>query len=539
MKNNDFVSDKLKEASKDIEALKQALEKAAEGDDAKAVVMAQQALNEAQINQKAEEIAQRLLAEQKTFDVEQADEQALAARGFRQLTSEEKAFYQKWIECGSASNPKQALTDAKLIFPVSTIESVFEDLRTDHPLLRYVNIDFTGAAVKYIIDKNGYQKAQWGELCDEIVKEAVSGFEVVNTNLYKLSAFIPVCKQLLNLGPAWVDRYVREVLREMYANGLTDGMINGTGNKEPIGMRRQVGDDVTVVGGVYPLKDAIAINDLSPETIGSLLARVVTKPEGGTRVARDVILVVNPADLYTRVDPAILYRRGDGSYSRDLPWPIAVIDDPAVPVGEAVFGLARRYAALMSVDGDGEGFIDYSDHVQFLQDNRVYLVKGFGNMFPKDNNAFLRLDISGIQSTPTRVTVVDQPGAPAIVLSSGIAAETDLLGKSVTDLQTNVVVGGGSIGGTLKYVTGYTGFSGDVSEQSGNYIALHATSDDGAIIKAQLIGGTVGEKTLDADGLMIFRVTSTAQSIRVTSTKNGVTAARTWALTGLTLTPAD
>lgn len=538
MKNNDFVTDKLKEAEQHIAELKQALEKAAEGDDAKAVVMAQQALNEAQISQKAEEIAQRLIAEQKTFDVERADEQTLAARGFRQLTSEEKAFYQKWSECAASSNPKQALTDANLIFPVTTIESVFEDLRTDHPLLRYINIDFTGAAVKYIIDKNGYQKAKWGKLCDEIVTEAVSGFEVVNTNLYKLSAFIPVCKQLLNLGPAWIDRYVREVLREMYANGITDGMINGTGNDEPIGMRRQVGDDVTVTGGVYPLKDAIVVNDLSPETIGELLGRVVVNPQGGTRVARDVILVVNPVDLYTKVDPALLYRRADGTYARELPWPIAVVDDPAVPVGEAVFGLARRYAALMSTDGDGEGFIDYSDHVQFLQDNRVYLVKGFGNFFPKDNNAFLRLDISGVQSTPTRVTIVDQPGAPAVILSSDIPAETDLLGKSVTDLQTGVVVGGGAIGGTLKYVTGYTGFSGDVSEQSGNYLALHAMSDDGAVIKAKLIGGTTEEKPLDDDGLMIFRVTSTAQSIRITATKNGVSTVRTWALTGLTLTPA-
>ena len=44
----------------------------------------------------------------------------------------------------------------------------------------------------------------------------------------------------------------------------------------------------------------------------------------------------------------------------------------------------------------------------------------------------------------------------------------NVLGKATSDLQDNVVVGANSITGTLKYVTGYTGFSSKVEEQSGN-----------------------------------------------------------------------
>ena len=44
----------------------------------------------------------------------------------------------------------------------------------------------------------------------------------------------------------------------------------------------------------------------------------------------------------------------------------------------------------------------------------------------------------------------------------------------MADLQKDIVVSNGAISGTLKYVTGYTGFSGDTSEQSGHYLCIHA-----------------------------------------------------------------
>lgn len=50
-------------------------------------------------------------------------------------------------------------------------------------------------------------------------------------------------------------------------------------------------------------------------------------------------------------------------------------------------------------------------------------------------------------------------------VDADIPAGTNLLGKSVTDLQSDIVLGDGEITGALKHVTGYTDFSGDASEQ--------------------------------------------------------------------------
>ena len=113
-----------------------------------------------------------------------------------------------------------------------------------------------------------------------------------------------------------------------------------------------------------------------------------------------------------------------------------------------------------------------------------------------------------------------------------------MLGKTVSDLQTGVEVGDGAITGTLKHVTGYTGFSGVEGEQSGNYLVLKvATSLSNAVNTVELVGGTVGHPvTLDSDMNIVLRITNKAtQKVKVVTTKSGESATKIFSLTGLTL----
>ena len=322
------------------------------------------------------------------------DSVVLSNRGVRQLTSEEKEFYRQFADAVRAKDPKQALANLPVILPETVITAVFEDLRENHPLLSRINFMETNAAIRMLINTNGTERAVWGQLCDEIVKEILGGFKEVNTGLLKLSAFLPVCKQALELGPEWLDRFVRETLYEAFANGMEYGLVTGTGKDEPIGMDRQVGDGVTVVDGVYPQKELIEVTKLDLKTVGNLLSMLAVNDYGKTRVVNDVLFIVNPADKYGKIDPAIMIMGPDGVYHSTLPYNITVIESAAVEIGEAVFGIGRRYFA--AIGSPKEGRIDYSDHYQFLEDNRVYLIKGFAVGMPKDNKSFLRLDISGV-----------------------------------------------------------------------------------------------------------------------------------------------
>lgn len=206
------------------------------------------------------------------------DANVLAQRGVRQLTSEERKYYNKLSDAMKSNNPRQALTDTDLILPKTIMDAVFDELQTSHPLLSRIEFLNTTAVTEMIMNTNGYQEAAWGKLCDEIIKEIMSGFDVVNMTLLKLSAFIPVCKATLDLGPEWLDSYVRQILYEALANGLEAGIVAGDGNGKPIGMNRQVGDSVTVTGGVYPEKNKISVTDLSTTTVGNLLSLIAVDP---------------------------------------------------------------------------------------------------------------------------------------------------------------------------------------------------------------------------------------------------------------------
>ncbi len=67
-------------------------------------------------------------------------------------------------------------------------------------------------------------------------------------------------------------------------------------------------------------------------------------------------------------------------------------------------------------------------------------------------------------------------------------------------------------------------------------MVLHCEYDGADEITVELVGGTGGPVTLDEDGIIILRVTSTSQSVKVTASAGGHSLAeKTYALTGLTL----
>ena len=72
--------------------------------------------------------------------------------------------------------------------------------------------------------------------------------------------------------------------------------------------------------------------------------------------------------------------------------------------------------------------IEYSDEVNFLEDERVYLVKLYGNGRPLDNTSFLYLDISNLRPVHPIVRVSDYIDArlSAIEMTDELNADVDL-----------------------------------------------------------------------------------------------------------------
>lgn len=350
------------------------------------------------------ETIQETVMEEAKGLVQTVDTNVLAGRGVRQLTSEENNYFQKVIEAMRTSNPQQALSELDVVMPKTVIDAVFEDLIETHPLLEVINFQNTSGLIEYLVNTNGSELATWGTLTAAIVKELTSGFKKINMGLTKLSAFLPIAKAMLDLGPTWLDRYVRAILGESLSNGLEAGIVNGTGKEMPIGMNRQVGTGVVVTDGVYPLKNTVPVTALDPVSYGTLISGMAVGPNGKTRIVREVIMIVNPVDYLQKIMPATTIRGADGTYVNNvLPFPTRIIQSTQLDVGKAIIGLANRY--FMGIGTAKSGKIEYSDEYRFLEDERVYLVKLYGHGEPLDNTAFVYADISGLQPAVQTVTV--------------------------------------------------------------------------------------------------------------------------------------
>ncbi len=345
----------------------------------------------------------------------QYDTTVLAARGTRQLTSEENKYYDGLIQAMRSANPKQAIADYEPVLPKTVVDAVFDDLVQEHPLLEAINFQNTNGMIEFIVNTNSKQLSSWGVLTAEITKELTSGFKKINMTMDKLSAFIPVAKSMLDLGPAWLDRYVRAILGEALAFGLEEAIVNGTGKNMFIGMNRQVGTGVTVTDGVYPVKNTVKLTSFRPEVYGAFLAQLATDDNGNARAVTEVLFICNPTDYLTKVMPATTMLKPDGTYVGNVtPIPTRIIQSVQVPSGKAIIGLGKRYFAALGTAKSGK--IEYDDSYHFLEDERMYLVKLYGHGEPLDNKAFVYADISEL--SPMRYLVENYAAPKSADLAS-------------------------------------------------------------------------------------------------------------------------
>lgn len=312
---------------------------------------------------------------------QQWDATALAARGIRPLTTEEKKFYNEAIEV-------QSFDGVSELVPPTVYNRVFEDLAIEHPLLSKVNFQTVGATTQWVVRKEGATTGFWGDVCEEIKEMIDHGFETIEQGLYKFSGFLVVCKAMFEIGPEWLDRYVRAFLTEIIATELENVIVNGTGNKQPIGMIRDL--EGAVVAGVYPVKTPIELVDFSAQTIGTQFLAPTTK--GGTRRYTGVTLIINPFDYAAKLFAYGAKRKDDGSWTFDnfgIPG-LEVIQSPSVPLNRLIVGKPKDY--FMGIVAKAK--LESTDVLRMIEDQRLYLIRQLANGRPLDADSFTVFDIT-------------------------------------------------------------------------------------------------------------------------------------------------
>lgn len=321
----------------------------------------------------------RILEEAQTFA---SDNNVLQSRGQNVLTSEERKFFNQVIDEGG-------FTDHDIL-PKTTQERVFEDIEKEHKLLQALDIQNLGAVTEFIFSDPELAYA-WGPLFGEIEGKLNAAFRKEKIEQLKLTAFIPIAKDMLKLGPAWVERYVRTIIAEAMKVGLEYGYVTGRGpaQNEPIGLLKNVSSE-----GAVTDKESVDTLTFKPgrTTINELkgvvkkLAEKLDKDgevkDEPRKVEGKIVMVTNPFDSFDIKANATI-QNASGVYVTNLPFNPIETESVFVPEGKVLFFVKGEYLAAVG------GAMDVQRYKETLamDDADLYIAKQFATGKPKDNNA--------------------------------------------------------------------------------------------------------------------------------------------------------
>lgn len=321
------------------------------------------------------------------------DDAVMIARGKALLTKEETKYYNAVIE-------KTSFDEIEETFPITVFDRVFEDLKKNRPLLSKIQFRNTTGITEWLIRTKDVQAAWWGPICGPIKKQIEQGFKKIRMDQKKLSAFLPICKSMLILSPAWLDTLITTMLYESLLEGIEDAAINGSGVNQPIGMIKDMttplvtepaGDGDKEPAG-YGEKTPVPITDLTPKTLGKILSKFV---DGKAMNQPTLDIIINPTDYYEKIFANTIHQTPEGKYIYDnIAVAIDFIQSDKVEKGKAIIGRLDKYFFGIA----SPSRIEYSDHFRFLEDDRVYIAKLLANGRPESNTDFMVLDISGMNA---------------------------------------------------------------------------------------------------------------------------------------------
>lgn len=360
------------------------------------------------------EVAEQLADE---FTSAQGDRTILAQRGFRQLTTAEMAYFTAIGDALASPNPQQAFAvfdatqangmPAKMM-PETEINEILRDLTERHELLSILNMTPTGYQTTWLRNKHSRQFAVWGAVSSAISQEITSAWETVTITQNKLSCYAAVSRDMLALGPTWLEAYVRTTMGEAMACGMEKGAITGKGiGGEPIGLDRNLAGAIDQTNG-YPKKTAVAVTDFTPASYGALVAALAKTDDGKVKQSiAGLTLVCNLNDYLTKIMPATTALNNAGQYVNDL-FPIAtrVITSEFVDNNEAILFLPAEYEYLVG----GVRGVEYSDEFQFLNDMRYFKMVSYAHGMPRWNTTAVRLNITNLNPAYITVKVAEVAG---------------------------------------------------------------------------------------------------------------------------------
>ncbi|HEM5055489.1 TPA: phage major capsid protein [Streptococcus suis] len=309
------------------------------------------------------------------------------------VTGDEMAFFNEIADNPGVKDPR--------IIPETLMIRVFEDLKSEHPLLSIIKFKNTGARLKALVaEASGV--AQWGPLYGDIKGQLLQKFDEVDFGMNKLTAYVVIPKDALKFSYSWLKSFIIEQIKEAISVALELALVKGTGENQPVGLIKDLskpsasGKLVTYPTDKKALK---SIATITPESAKKDLAPVMQflsceKREGKHdkfhKVDGKVCLLVNPSDRWS-LEAQLTGLTAGLDLKVVMPFGIKLVESVAIDSGKAIAFVPDRYDAFMASSATIEEF----DQTFAIEDLQLYTTKSHYYGKARDNHAAALLTLVG------------------------------------------------------------------------------------------------------------------------------------------------
>ena len=287
------------------------------------------------------------------------------------------------------------------LLPETTINEIFDDLTTEHPLLNAIGLRSAGPRVKFLRSETS-GVAVWGKIFGEIKGQLDAAFSEETAITNKLTAFVVIPKDLKDLNVNWIEAFVRAQITEAFSVAIELAVVDGDGDSKPVGLNRDVSKgSVNGETTTYPKKQPEgtltfgSVRDTIDELTKVMKFHSVKENGYSQEVSGNVIMIVNPENKW-EVEAQHTVMNANGAYVTALPFNIQIIESAAQPAGEVTTFVRGRYDAVV---GGGITIRKY-DQALPIEDMDLFTAKQFVYGKAKDNKAAAVWTLAISESSP-------------------------------------------------------------------------------------------------------------------------------------------
>lgn len=309
------------------------------------------------------------------------------------LTAEEIKFVNEVKTDSSLDKP----STTEIAVPQTVVDRIFEDLKTDHPLLSIIGLKNQGIRTKiYTSDAEGV--AVWDDFMGDIKGQLTAKFGKSESIQNKITAYMTLPKDLKEFGASWIMNYIVTEMREAIYNAAESTFLSGDGVKKPIGLDRDLskGSAATDGSGVvtYPQKASAGTltfenTKAASKQVAEVLIKLSKKENGKpVQTSGKVVFIMSPAQ-HLRLQAQFMVQNVNGQFVTAYPFGMRIVESVFQADDKAVVFVQGRYDAYEA----GAMTIASSADILFFEDEMAYAIKHFFYGKARDNNAALVYDL--------------------------------------------------------------------------------------------------------------------------------------------------